>query len=60
MKAKTENEVIHFLKELLHPEGFGWSVTDEVRKESKRILIMIEGESNNEQDSTIRQTIRNV
>jgi hypothetical protein len=55
MKAKTENEVIHFLKELLHPEGFGWSVTDEVRKESKRILIMIESEIN-EQDSTIRQT----
>jgi hypothetical protein len=59
MKAKTENEVIHFLKELLHPEGFGWSVTDEVRKESKRLLIMIESEIN-EQDSTIRQTIRNV
>jgi len=59
MKAKIENEVIHFLKELLHPEGFGWSVTDEVRKESKRLLIMIESEIN-EQDSTIRQTIRNV
>jgi len=59
MKAKTENEVIHFLKELLHPEGFGWSVTDEVRKESKRLLIMIESESN-EQDSTVRQSVRNV
>jgi hypothetical protein len=59
MKAKTENEVLHFLKELLHPEGFGWAVTDEVRKESKRLLIMIESEIN-EQDSTIRQTIRNV
>jgi hypothetical protein len=59
MKAKTENEVVHFLKELLHPEGFGWSVTAEVRKESKRLLIMIESESN-EQDSTIRQSVRNV
>ena len=57
MKTKTENEVVHFLKELLHPEGFGWAVTDEVRKESKRLLFMIESESINEQDSTIRQTV---
>ena len=58
MKTETETEVVHFLKELLHPEGFGWAVTDEVRKESKRILIMIESESiNNEQDSTVRPTI---
>jgi len=57
MKTKTENEVVYFLKELLHSEGFGWAVTDEVRKESKRLLIMIEGESINEQDSTIRQTV---
>lgn len=59
MKTKTENEVIHFLKELLHPEGFGWAVTPEVNRESKRLLIMIESESN-EQDSTIRQTTRNI
>ena len=58
MKTKTENEVAHFLKELLHPEGFGWSVTDEVRKESKRLLNVIESEIiNNEQDSTVRQTV---
>ena len=56
MKVKTKNEVVHFLQELLHPEGFRWAVTDEVRKESKRLLIMIESESINEQDSTIRQT----
>jgi len=54
MKLETENEIVHFLQELLHPEGFGWSVTDEVRKESKRLLIMIESEIN-EQDSTVRQ-----
>jgi hypothetical protein len=59
MKLETENEVVHFLQELLHPEGFGWSVTAEVRNESKRLLIMIESESN-EQDSTIRQSVRNV
>jgi hypothetical protein len=59
MKTQTENEVVHFLQELLHPEGFGWSVTAEVRNESKRLLIMIESESN-EQDSTIRQSVRNV
>lgn len=59
MKTQTENEVVHFLQELLHPEGFGWSVTAEVRNESKRLLIMIESESN-EQDSTIRQNVRNV
>jgi hypothetical protein len=56
MKTKTENEIVHFLKELLHPEGFGWAVTPEVSRESKRLLIMIESESN-EQDSTIRQTV---
>ena len=56
MKTKTENEVVHFLKELLHPEGFAWAVTDEVRKEAHQLLIMIESESNNEQDSTVRQT----
>ena len=54
MKLETKNEIVHFLQELLHPEGFGWSVTAEVRKESKRLLIMIESESN-EQDSTVRQ-----
>jgi hypothetical protein len=59
MKTQTENEVVHFLQELLHPEGFGWSVTAEVRNESKRLLIMIESESN-EQDSAIRQSVRNV
>ena len=58
MKTKTKNELLHFLQELLRPEGFGWAVTDEVRKESKRLLIMIESESiNNEQDSTVRPTI---
>ena len=55
MKLETENEVVHFLQELLHPEGFGWSVTPEVRKEAHQLLIMIESESN-EQDSTVRQT----
>jgi hypothetical protein len=59
MKKKTEDEVVHFLQELLHPEGFGLSVTAEVRNESKRLLIMIESESN-EQDSTIRSSTRNV
>jgi hypothetical protein len=55
MKTETETEVVGFLKELLHPEGFGLAVTDEVRKESKRLIIMIESESiNNEQDSTVR------
>lgn len=52
-KIKAESEVIHFLKELLHPEGFGWAVTLEVRKEAKRILDIIE----NEQNPTIRSAI---
>jgi hypothetical protein len=60
MKTQTENEVVHFLKELLHPEGFAWAVTDEVRREAHQLLIMIESNSNNEQDSTIRQSVRNV
>jgi hypothetical protein len=57
MKTKAEEKVVYFLKELLHPEGFAWAVTDEVRREAHQLLIMIESNSNNEQDSTIRQTI---
>ena len=57
MQTKTENEIVYFLKELLHPEGFAWAVTPEVRKEAHQLLIMIESESSNEQDSTIRQTV---
>jgi len=57
MQTKTENEIVYFLKELLHPEGFAWAVTPEVRKEAHQLLIMIESESINEQDSTIRQTV---
>jgi hypothetical protein len=60
MTTQTENKIVHFLRELLHPEGFGWAVTHEVRKEAYQLLIMIEGDSNNEQDSTVRQTTRNV
>jgi hypothetical protein len=56
MKSQTEREVVHFLKELLHPEGFGWAVTPEISRESKRLLIMIESEIINEQDSTVWQT----
>jgi hypothetical protein len=56
MKIKTENRIIYFLKELLHPEGFGYAVTSEVREEARQLLIMIESDIN-EQDSTIRQTV---
>jgi hypothetical protein len=56
MKNKAEEKVVYFLKELLHPEGFAWAVTPEVRKEAHQLLIMIESESSNEQDSTVRQT----
>jgi hypothetical protein len=56
MKNKAEEKVVYFLKELLHPEGFAWAVTPEVRREAHQLLIMIESESN-EQDSTIRQTV---
>ena len=55
MKTKAEEKVVYFLKELLHPEGFAWAVTDEVRREAHQLLIMIESNSNNEQDSTVRQ-----
>lgn len=57
MKTKVEENVVYFLKELLHPEGFAWAVTDEVRREAHQILIMIESENANEQDSAIRQTV---
>ena len=57
MKTKAEEKVVYFLKELLHPEGFAWAVSDEVRREAHQILIMIESENANEQDSAIRQTV---
>ena len=57
MQNKAEEKVVYFLKELLHPEGFAWAVTPEVRKEAHQLLIMIESESIDEQDSTIRQTV---
>ena len=38
MLIMTQSNVINFLKELLNPEGFGYSVTSEVRKEAKHIL----------------------
>ena len=57
MKTKAEEKVVYFLKELLHPEGFAWAVTDEVRREAHQLLIMIESESTNEQDSPRRQTV---
>jgi hypothetical protein len=53
MLVKSESEIINFLKELLNPEGFGHSVTPEVRKEAKRILEIID----NEQNSTVRSAI---
>jgi hypothetical protein len=56
MNETIEHRVVSFLKELLHPEGFAWAVTPEVRREAHRLLIMIESESINEQDSTVRQT----
>lgn len=48
MNKKTENDIVIFLKELLHPEGFAWSVTPEVRKQAHQLLIMIESKSDNE------------
>ena len=57
MKTKAEEKVVYFLRELLHPEGFAWAVTDEVRREAHQLLIMIESNSNNEQDSAIRQSV---
>lgn len=53
MLVKSESEIINFLKELLNPEGFGHSVTPEVRKEAKRILEIID----NEQNSAVRSAI---
>jgi hypothetical protein len=46
-------EVVKFLKELLNPDGFGYSVTAEVRTEAKRILEIIE----NEQNKSVRSAI---
>jgi len=48
MNKKTEDEVVIFLKELLHPEGFGWAVTSEIRNQAHQLLIMIESNRNNE------------
>jgi hypothetical protein len=35
---RLDEEIKWFLKELNHPEGFGWAVTQEVRDIAKRIL----------------------
>jgi len=40
---KSLNEEIKiFLRELNHPEGFGWAVTQEVRDSAKKLLLKIE------------------
>jgi len=56
MNDTADSEVINFLKEILNPEGFGYSVTADVRSEAKRILDIIE----NEQNSAVRSTVRDV
>ena len=53
IQSTTQADIIKFLKELLNPDGFGYSVTPEVRKEAKRLLEIIE----NEQNPTIRSAI---
>lgn len=35
---QVAKELEQFLGDLFHPEGFGFAVTEEVRKEAKRIL----------------------
>ena len=60
MTNDTERVIITFLKELLHPEGFGHAVTLEVRQHAKRILTMIESEKAHEQDSTVRSSVCNL
>lgn len=35
---QVAKEVEQFLADLFHPEGFGFAVTNEVRKEAKRVL----------------------
>lgn len=47
MNQKVYDEVVQFLENLLHPEGFGWAVTSEVHKEAKRLLNIIEIEKRN-------------
>jgi hypothetical protein len=44
MNQKAYDEVVQFLENLLHPEGFGWAVTSEVHREAKRLLGIIEHE----------------
>ena len=38
INEQVAQEVEQFLGDLLHPEGFGLAVTEEVRKEAKLIL----------------------
>ncbi len=60
MTEDTQSKVEYFLRELLHPEGYGHAVTLEVRNYAKSILTMIESEKQHEQDSTVRSSICNV
>lgn len=38
MSAELQAQLLEFLRSLLHPEQFGWSVTDEVRKRARELL----------------------
>lgn len=46
MNENLQQKIIDFLKELLHPDGYGYAVTQEVRNRAKELLMMTESNSN--------------
>lgn len=44
MNEELLREVRNFLADLCHPEGFGYSVTREVRQRARELLAKINGE----------------
>ena len=50
MSNDVESKILFFLKELLHPEGFGYAVTQEVRDHAKQLVTLMEKEKSNEQN----------
>lgn len=45
-----DEEILHFLKELNHPEGYGYAVTQEVRDIAKRLYTRMNDRQRSKDD----------
>jgi len=49
-KKSLDEDILRFLKDLNHPEGYGYAVTQEVRDIAKRLYKRIEERKRSEDD----------